>query len=90
MLGHRAGGSQTERYAHWRPEFMRAAADSLERLIRAVNPPWLASPLPVVSPLLSQVLDGTGGRTWDRTTDPYHVKDGACPTNELLKAANDD
>jgi integrase len=43
MLGHRAGGSQTERYAHWRPEFMRAAADSLERLIRAVDPVWLDS-----------------------------------------------
>jgi hypothetical protein len=41
MLGHRAGGSQTERYAHWRPEFMRAAAESLERLIRAVGPPWM-------------------------------------------------
>jgi len=41
MLGHRAGSSQTERYAHWRPEFMRAAAESLERLIRAVDPPWM-------------------------------------------------
>lgn len=41
MLGHRAGGSQTERYAHWRPEFMRSAADSLERLIQAVRPPWM-------------------------------------------------
>jgi integrase len=43
MLGHKAGGSQTERYAHWRPEFMRSAAESLDRLIRAVSPPWLAS-----------------------------------------------
>ena len=73
MLGHRAGGSQTERYAHWRPEFMRAAAASLERLILAVSPPWLASYLPVAAeaPRKSLIV---GGRTWDRTTDPYHVK----------------
>lgn len=90
MLGHRAGGSQTERYAHWRPEFMRAASASLDRLIRAVDPPWLASALPVPTVRLSQVIDGTGGRTWDRTTDPYHVKDGTGPTIQLLKAANDD
>jgi integrase len=90
MLGHRAGGSQTERYAHWRPEFMRAASESLERLIRAVNPPWLASPLPAIPAGFVQVLDGTGGRTWDRTTDPYHVKDGAQPIILPLTAANDD
>ena len=96
MLGHRAGGSQTERYAHWRPEFMRAAAESLERLIRAVNPPWLASALPVPTVPFSPILQlpvavgEFGGRTWDRTTDPYHVKDGAQPINLPLTAANDD
>lgn len=96
MLGHRAGGSQTERYAHWRPEFMRAASDSLERLIRAVNPPWLASGLPVpaapVSPHLQLpvAVGEFGGRTWDRTTDPYHVKEEAQPTILPLRAANDD
>lgn len=89
MLGHRAGRSQTERYAHWRPEYMRAAADSLERLIRAVDPPWLASPLPVAE-LPSRNLLIVGGRTWDRTTDPYHVKDGGQPTNLPFTAANDD
>lgn len=96
MLGHRAGGSQTERYAHWRPEFMRAAATSLDRLIRAVNPPWLASALPAVGVtenLQLQVPAAVGffgGRTWDRTTDPYHVKDEAQPTILPLTAANDD
>jgi integrase len=89
MLGHRAGGSQTERYAHWRPEYMRAAAESLERLIRAVEPPWLASPLPVDSEAARNLLI-VGGRTWDRTTDPYHVKDRAEPIILPLTAANDD
>jgi integrase len=40
-LGHAVGG-ETERYAHYRPDYMRAAADSAERLLRAVNPSWMA------------------------------------------------
>jgi len=78
MLGHKLGGV-TDVYARFDPAYMRAAAESLDRLIRAVAPAWLASHLPV-----------SGGRTWDRTTDPYHVKDGAGPIIQLLKAANDD
>ena len=42
MLGHAIGG-ETERYAHYRPEYMRAAAASVERLLRKISPPWLAS-----------------------------------------------
>jgi integrase len=90
MLGHRAGGSQTERYAHWRPEFMRAAAESLGRLIAAVSPPWLASDLPAHRAVSSQVPVSIGGRTWDRTTDPYHVKDSPLLIYPLLRVANDD
>lgn len=48
MLGHAIGG-ETERYAHYRPEYMRAAADSMERLLREICPPWLAPYLPVQS-----------------------------------------
>ena len=89
MLGHRAGGTQTERYAHWRPEYMRAAADSLERLIRAVDPHWLARPLPVESGTVRKSLI-IGGRDRDRTCDPYHVKDPPLPLFPPLPAANDD
>lgn len=78
MLGHSLGGV-TDVYARFDPAYMRAAADSLDRLLRAVCPGWLATHLPV-----------SGGRTWDRTTDPYHVKDEALPIIQTLKAANDD
>lgn len=78
MLGHSLGGV-TDVYARFDPAYMRAAADSLDRLLRAVAPSWLASALPV-----------SGGRAWDRTRDPYHVKDEAQPIIQPLKAANDD
>jgi integrase len=78
MLGHSLGGV-TDVYARFDPAYMRAAADSLDRLIRGIAPAWLARDLPA-----------SGGRTWDRTTDPYHVKEGACPIIQPLKAANDD
>lgn len=42
MLGHSLGGV-TDVYARFDPAYMRAAADSLDRLIRAVSPPWLDS-----------------------------------------------
>jgi integrase len=45
MLGHAIGG-ETERYAHYRPEYMRAAAIAVERLICEIAPSWLASYLP--------------------------------------------
>lgn len=73
MLGHAIGG-ETERYAHYRPEYMRAAAESVERLLRQICPPWLASHLPVEVPRETQVLVSNGGRDRDRTCDPYHVK----------------
>ena len=57
MLGHRFGGSETERYA--RPGYMAAARDSVEKLLREVAPPWLPVAsnwrVPAVNPLFSQV-----------------------------------
>lgn len=61
MLGHAIGG-ETERYAHYRPEYMRAAAEATEALLREICPPWLASYLPQVVPRETQVLDVIGGR----------------------------
>jgi integrase len=88
MLGHAIGG-ETERYAHYRPEYMRAAADSVERLLRRINPSWLCSYFAVEVSRETQVLDGTGGRDRDRTCDPYHVKDGVFYGFQWLKPAND-
>ncbi len=90
MLGHRGAGGVTDRYAHWRPDYMRAAAESLERLIRAVDPPWLRSHFAAVPAEAVQVLEGTGGRAVDRTRDPFHVKVGAVLTDQALEPANDD
>ena len=37
FMGHRGGGSATtERYAHYRPDYMRASAEAVEKLLRAV------------------------------------------------------
>jgi len=88
MLGHAIGG-ETERYAHYRPEYMRAAADSVERLLREIRPSWLASYLPVDVPRESKLLI-VGGRDRDRTCDPYHVKDQLLESFQRLKPANDD
>lgn len=41
MLAHTLGGA-TDRYAHFDPRYMRAAAESIERLLRQIDPPWLA------------------------------------------------
>lgn len=96
MLGHRTGRGITDRYAHWRPEYMRAAADSVERLFRVIGAAWLASPLPVsgapqrISLQVPIAIGETGGRTWDRTTDPYHVKDQIEAAIQSLAVANDD
>jgi hypothetical protein len=95
MLAHSLRG-ETERYAHYRPEYMRAAADSLERLVRAICPPWLASYLPVEPASVSretQMLVGNGdfgGRYRDRTCDPFHVKEATPDIFQGLIAANDD
>jgi integrase len=95
MLGHAIGG-ETERYAHYRPEYMRAAADSVERLLTKIRPSWLASYLPVASGDVSRetqvaVSNGDfGGRDRDRTCDPYHVKDALLYGFQWLKPANDD
>lgn len=40
MLAHSLGGA-TDRYAHFDPRYMRAASESIERLLRAIDPPWL-------------------------------------------------
>lgn len=45
LLGHTIG-AVTEKYAHYRPEYMRAAAASVERLLREICPQWLAGYLP--------------------------------------------
>lgn len=95
MLGHAIGG-ETERYAHYRPEYMRAASASVQRLLEEIAPTWLASYLPVAAQTVSretQVLVGNGefgARYRDRTCDPYHVKDGILEGFQWLKPANDD
>jgi integrase len=95
MLGHAIGG-ETERYAHYRPEYMRAAASAVERLLVEIRPSWLASylPVPVESvPRETQVavVNGNfGARDRDRTCDPYHVKALHLEDFQILKSANDD
>jgi integrase len=88
MLGHAIGG-ETERYAHYRPEYMRAAAESVERLLREICPGWLASYLPVDQQAgrKSMII---GARDRDRTCDPYHVKALVDQGLQWLKPANDD
>lgn len=41
MLAHRFGGTQTERYAQARPDFMAAARDGIERMLHEIAPSWL-------------------------------------------------
>jgi len=41
MLSHSLGGA-TDRYAHFDPKYMRSAAESIERLLQQIAPPWLA------------------------------------------------
>lgn len=95
MLGHAIGG-ETERYAHYRPEYMRAAAASVERLLRKISPPWLASYLPLASeseqrqPQLIVANGSFGARNRDRTCDPHHVKAEVCELIQGLRVANDD
>ena len=95
MLAHRIGG-ETERYAQYRPEYMRAAADSLERLLTEICPSWLASYSPVAPagvPCETQVavVNGDfGARGRDRTADPHHVKELRLEDFQHLKPANDD
>jgi integrase len=88
MLGHAIGG-ETERYAHYRPEYMRAAAESVERLLREISPGWLGSYLAVEqrAERKSMII---GARDRDRTCDPYHVKDAVLQGFQWLKPANDD
>jgi hypothetical protein len=95
MLGHRIDG-ETERYAQYRPEYMRGAADAVERLLREICPPWLASYLPVKPASVSReaqvaVVNGDfGARDRDRTCDPHHVKELRLDDFQGLKASNDD
>jgi integrase len=95
MLGHAIGG-ETERYAHYRPEYMKAAATAIERLLVEIRPYWLASYLPVPIehvPRETQVAVANGdfgARDRDRTCDPYHVKALHLEDFQTLKPANDD
>lgn len=63
MLSHSLGGA-TDRYAHYDPTYMRAAADSINRLLREIDPPWLASiwPAPSDKSLFSVVADSSGAK----------------------------
>jgi integrase len=96
MLGHKLGRGITSRYAHFDPDYMRDAADAIDALLVEICPPWLANALPVpaapVSPNLQMpvAVGDFGGRTWDRTTDPYHVKAELEAQIQLLRVANDD
>lgn len=89
LLGHSIGNI-TERYAHYRPEYMRAAAESVECLLREICPGWLTSYLPVTSTESSQVLDGTGGSYRIRTYDQFLKRDSIDQLFQELKASNDD
>jgi hypothetical protein len=89
MLAHRMSGD-TERYAHYRPEYMRAAADSLQRLLVEICPSWLASYLPAPVSRETQVIEINGARYRDRTCDPHHVKVLSLEDFQDLKASNDD
>lgn len=43
MLAHSLGGA-TDSYAHFEPRYMRAAAESIERLLQQIAPSWLIEP----------------------------------------------
>lgn len=62
MLAHSLGGA-TDRYAHFDPKYMRAAAESIERLLQLIAPPWLASVWPAhEDKSLSSRVAETGGK----------------------------
>jgi len=88
LLGHSVGGV-TERYAHYRPEYMRAAADSVERLLRAICPGWLASYLPVQAEEKAKLL--INGGPYPIRTDDQFLKRGLVDMDfQGLKGSNDD
>lgn len=92
LLGHSVG-SVTERYAHYRPEYMRAAAQSVQRLLCAICPDWLASYLPVSAAAKLQVpiaVGENGGSYPIRTDDQFLKRDGIELLFQELKASNDD
>lgn len=88
LLGH-AGGAMTERYAHYRPEYMRAAAHAVEALLREICPPWLASYLPAVQVDVAKLLIN-GGSYRIRTYDQFLKRDQILEAFQGLKVANDD
>ena len=89
MLAHSLGGP-TDRYAHYRPEYMRAAAASVERLLREICPPWLASYLPVAVPRETQVIEIIGGSCRTRTYDQFLKREEVLELFQRPRAANDD
>lgn len=97
LLGHRVSSSTTERYAHYRPGYMRATVAAVEALLAAIRPGWLdtaetpaiAAPGPSVR--IRMVSNGlSGSRDWDRTSDHFHVKDAVGEQLQSLTPANDD
>ena len=96
ILAHRMTSSETEKYAHERPDYMAATKAAIEKLLALVAPGWLASYLPAAQPAekeASQVpvaVGENGRREWDRTTDHFHVKDAIDQLFQSLTPANDD
>jgi hypothetical protein len=96
MIAHRMAG-ETERYAEYRPEYMRAAADGVEALIREIAPPWLPTLFPVaekaeaVAATFSMAVNGLEiGPCRDRTCDQLLKRADVLAAEQQLKAANDD
>jgi integrase len=97
LLGHRVASATTERYAHYRPDYMKATVTAVEALLAAICPNWLGIPEAVKTShpkptwrirMVSNGLDGS--REWDRTTDHLHVKDMELEGFQSLTPANDD
>ena len=95
LMGHAVGGV-TERYAHYRPEYMRAAASSVERLLREICPGWLASYLPVDNESVSRetqvavAIGENGGSCRARTCDQFLKRETVVECFQILTASNDD
>jgi integrase len=98
MLGH--AKTTTDRYAHYDPEWMAEAREAMQELFEGIGAAWLAPYLPAprqspsspvaVNMQMPVAIGDSGGRTWDRTTDPYHVKAAIEQVIQTLEAANDD
>lgn len=104
MLAHKITG-ETGRYAHEEPEYLVDVRATMQRLLEALDPPWLRPFFPrqavpndgllhsyftAAVGSTEQVIDFVGARDRDRTCDPYHVKKELSQVIQRLKVANDD